>query len=369
MPPESVHSFLPEQAWLSKEIVMDESEESLTGEASALARRGASKGGMARAASLSPEQRSEIARSAAAARWGNVHVAYHTGNMQIGSIEISAAVLEDQTRLLSQSTVLTALGRNPQKSRRSRREGGELRAPFLVANNLQPFISDELREMVEPIAFRVAGEGNTKSWGYRAEMLPLVCWVYIDARAAGKLTTKQEPAAAAAEILARGLATVGIIALVDEATGYQEVRARDELARILEQYVNAEFRPWIKTFPDDFFREIYRLQGWEFKPGTSKRTQYVGKLVNKYIYEQLPEGVLDELRRLNPKTGRRGRTRKHHQFLTEGTGNTHLDRQIVSTLTLMRAAESKQQFEDLFERVHPPVQPRLPLILQAPTED
>jgi hypothetical protein len=347
---------------------MDESESSLSGEASALAKKGASKGGMVRAARLSPEQRSEIARGAAAARWGNVHVAYHTGTMQIGNIEISAAVLEDQTRLLSQATVLTALGRNPQKSRRSRGDSDDLRAPFLVANNLQPFISEELRELVEPIAFRVVAEGNTKSWGYRAEMLPLVCWVYLDARAAGKLTAKQEPVARAAEILARGLAKVGIIALVDEATGYQEVRARDELARILEHYVQAEFRPWIKTFPDDFFREIYRLQGWEFKPGTSKRTPYVGKLVNKYVYGQLPDGVLEELRRLNPKRERGYRARKHHQFLTEGTGNTHLDRQIVSTLTLMRAADSKQQFEDLFDRVHPPAQPRLPLFVDVPQE-
>jgi hypothetical protein len=347
---------------------MNEQDSTLSEEASALGRKGASKGGRARAERLSPDERSEIARAAAAARWGNVHVAYHTGTMHIGDIEISAAVLEDQTRLLSQSTVLTALGRNPQKSRRSRGDSDELRAPFLVANNLQPFISDELRELVEPVAFRVAGEGNTKSWGYRAEMLPLVCWVYLDARSAGKLTAKQEAAAHAAEVLARGLATVGIIALVDEATGYQEVRARDELARILEQYVNAEFRPWIKTFPDDFFKEVYRLQGWEFKPGTSKRTPYVGKLVNKYIYEQLPQGVLDELRRLNPKVGR-GRARKHHQFLTEGTGSTHLDKQIISTLTLMRAAETKQQFEDLFERVYPPPQPRLPLFVEVPAEE
>jgi hypothetical protein len=347
----------------------DDTSSSISDGAATLARQGARKGGIARAQRLSPEERSEISRRAAAARWGHVHVAYHTGVMQIGDISISAAVLEDQTRLLSQTTVLTALGRNPQKSRRSRGDSDDLRAPFLVANNLQPFISDELRDLIDPIAFRVAGEGSAKSWGYRAEMLPLVCWVYLDAQAAGKLNPKQEAVAKAAGILARGLARVGIIALVDEATGYQEVRARDELTRILEHYVQAEFRPWIKTFPDEFFQEIYRLQGWEYKPGTSKRTPYVGKLVNKYVYNQLPEGVLDELRRLNPRTDKGYRARKHHQFLTDGTGNVHLDKQIVSTLTLMRAAESKQQFEDLFERVHPSVQPRLPLFVDVPPDE
>lgn len=117
----------------------------------------------------------------------------------------------------------------------------------------------------------------------------MVCEVYLDARTEGVLLHNQRVAAQAAEVLIRGLARVGIIALVDEATGYQEVRARQELQKILEAYVAAEFRPWVKTFPDEFFRQIYRLQGWEFRPGTSKRTPMVGKLIKHYIYEQLPQ--------------------------------------------------------------------------------
>jgi len=335
--------------------------------AAELSKLGAAKGGIARAKNLTPEERAEIASRAAQARWGeSVQVAHFTGELQIGDISIEAAVLDDGTRLLSQSTVLMALGRNPQKSRRTRGDDMDKRAPFLVANNLQPFISEDLRELSEPIAFRLAGEGRSRSWGYRAEMLPMVCDVYLEARHADKLDPKQVPVARAAEILVRGLARVGITALVDEATGYQAVRARDELQRILEAYVHAEFRPWIKMFPDDFFREIYRLQRWEYKPGTSKRSPYVGKLVNKYIYEQLPQGVLEELQRLNPRTDRGYRARRHHQFLTADTGNKHLDRQIVSVLTLMRAAETKEQFEELFERVHPPAQPRLPLFVHVP---
>jgi len=335
-----------------------------------LSRRGAKKGGLARAQALDAETRSDIARRAAAARWGeSVHVAYHTGDMRIGEITLSCAVLDDgKTRLLSQSTVLSALGRNPQKSRRTRGQDTDKRAPFLVANNLQPFISDELKALSEPIPFRVAGEGRSRAWGYRAEMLPMVCWVYLDARNQGKLDPKQVLVAQAAEILLRGLSRVGIVALVDEATGYQEFRARDELQRILEAYVQEAFRPWVRMFPDDFFREIYRLQGWEYRPGTSKRTPYVGKLINKYVYDQLPTGVHEELRRLNPRTESGHRARKHHQFLTDGTGNKHLDHQIVSVLTLMRAAQSKEQFEELFERVHPPLQPRLPLFIPVASD-
>ena len=118
----------------------------------------------------------------------------------------------------------------------------------------------------------------------------MVCEVYLDALNAGVLQRSQLDATQAAETLIRGLARVGIIALVDEATGYREVRARQELQKILEAYVQAEFRPWVQTFPDEFFREIYRLHDWEFWPGTSRRTPHVGKLIKHYIYEVCPDG-------------------------------------------------------------------------------
>lgn len=339
-------------------------DESVSKQAEALSRRGARKGGLARADALDSATRSEIASRAAAARWGDIQVAHNTGKIQIGNLTISCAVLEDETRLLSQSTVLQALDRNPEKSRRSRGTG-PVRAPFLHANNLQPFITNELRNIEQPIPYRVAGE-SARAWGYRAHMLPLVCEVYLQARRENVLMPSQQATARAAEVLLSGLARVGIIALVDEATGFQERRARNELQIILEKYVHAELRPWVKTFPDEFFKEIYRLQGWEFRPGTSKRTPQVGKLVNKYIYDQLPPGVHEELRRLNPRTHKGYRKHKHHQYLTADTGNIHLDRQISTISTLMRIARDRRDFEDMFERAFPPIQERLPLIIDVP---
>lgn len=341
-------------------------DESVSKQAEALSKRGAQKGGIVRAERLDSETRREIAVRAAAARWGDVQVAHYTGKLQIGDLTLSCAVLEDETRLLSQSTVLQSLARNPEKSRRSQGDS-PVRAPFLHANNLQPYITEELRGLDQPIPYRVAGESG-RAWGYRAQMLPLVCDVYLAARRAGVLLQMQEPTARAAEILLSGLARVGITALVDEATGFQEKRARDELQLILEKYVHAELRPWMKTFPDVFFEEIYRLQGWEFKPGTSKRTPQVGKLVNKYVYDQLPPGVHNELRRLNPRTDKGYRRHKHHQYLTADTGNKHLDRQISTVTTLMRIARDKSDFEDMFDRAFPPLQPRLPLVVDVPEE-
>jgi hypothetical protein len=172
-----------------------------------------------------------------------------------------------------------------------------------------------------------------------------------------------------ADLLIRGFARVGVIALVDEATGYQEERAKDELAKILEAYVQEEYRPWTRMFPEEFFRQIYRVHSWPYKPGNAKRTPFVGHLINKCVYGQLPSGVLEELRRLNPVSESGWRKRKHFQHLTADTGNEHLDRQITSLITLMRISDSRKELEHNFAKAfsrHPvPLQQRLALTIDV----
>lgn len=316
----------------------------------ALFRLGASEGGRARARKLSSEERSEIARRAAEARWAgspsDVPRARYTGALVIGDVELECAVLDDGTRLIAQGTMLEALGRAKSMGRR-----GDV-APFVSASNLQPFIPAGLLEQLEPINYKISGQ-RFQGTGYRAETLPVVCDVYLAARHADGLLPSQAATAEASELLIRSLAKVGIIALVDEATGYQEKRARDELQRLIEQFVSEDFRPWVRVFPDAFFSEIYRLYGWDYRPGQTKHPNYVGKFINTYIYEQLPEGVADDLRRVNPKSPAGWRPRKHHQHLTVDTGNTALDRQITAVTTLMQVSRDLDEFKELFARKFP----------------
>ncbi|TYP82018.1 P63C domain-containing protein [Blastococcus xanthinilyticus] len=335
----------------------------------ALFHLGASEGGKARARRLTPEQRSEIARRAAEARWvGKARRAPHSGALKIGDKRIECAVLEDGTRVLSQGTMLEALGRAKSMGRRGGPDDDK-RAPFLSANNLEPFIGAELLEKLAPIEYKMAGQ-RFMSVGYRAEALPEVCDVYLAARRAGALLPSQAGAADAAEILIRSLAKVGIIALVDEATGYQEARARDELRRLLEQYVAEAFRPWVKTFPNMFFEEIYRLHGWTWVEGKAKHPQYVGVFINTYVYDHLPEGVADELRRVNPTLPSGRRARKHHQHLTVDTGSVHLDRQITSVTTLMQVSDTIEEFKELFGRKYgPKPQPKVLRVEVGPDDE
>lgn len=344
---------------------MDSTQDQVTEAAQALSELGASKGGRARAAKLSREERQEIARHAAQKRWGvGLPRVTHPGDLKIGDMILQCAVIEGGTRLFTQRGIFVALGRHKNPSRGQ--ASIDNRPGFLSASNLEPFISDELRRSWVPIPFHSQGgyKGNM-AFGYRAEILPLICEVFVDARDAGKLHKGQLHIAEKCKILMRGFSRVGIIALVDEATGYQEERAKDELIKILEAYVIPELQRWTKKFPDEFFKQMYRILDWEYKPGTAKRSPYVGKLINKYIYEQLPPGVMTELRRLNPVTESGYRRHKHFQFLTANTGNEHLDKQISAVMMLMRISDNRGEFERNFERAFEKEQTRLPLTIDV----
>jgi len=147
------------------------------------------------------------------------------------------------------------------------------------------------------------------------------------------------------------IATVGIVALVDDATGYVEERQRNELQKILEKYISEELREWTKKFPDQFFKQIYRLYGWEWGEFKKNHPQCVGNIINKYIYDRLPPGVLDELKNKNPITENGKRKHMHHQFLTEDVGDKNLSSQISQVVTLMRVSDNMDQFKNMIEKI------------------
>ncbi len=192
--------------------------------------------------------------------------ATHAGDLKIGDSIIACAVLENGERVLTQDDFLQSIGRQ------ARGGGGKgaLASPlpvFLRAKNLEPYVTDEIKEMSVPVVFRTPK--GQRAFGYKAQLLPAVCDVYLRARNDGVLQ-RQEHVAAQCEILVRGLATVGIIALVDEATGYQDYRARRALEQILDRFIAKELSKWAKTFPDEFYENMFRLRNWPYDPKKSK---------------------------------------------------------------------------------------------------
>jgi hypothetical protein len=321
-----------------------------------LGKRGGRKGGVARAKSMTAEERKESAKKAAEARW-SVPEASYAGELKIGNVVLPCAVLKDGRRVLTQQGFNQAMGRRGNLKLRPENEGFNL-PPFLLAKSLKPFISQELMASSTPVVFRtlpgVGGRGGrTIAKGYLAEFLPMVCRVYLDARDAGALSASQLHVAQTADILVRALAETGIIALVDEATGYQYDRARDELQTILRKFIRESLLPWTKKFSNDFFRELYRIHGWEFAEGKAARPGCIGHFINAFIYKSLPPGVLEELQNRNPVSESGRRKHKHFQLLTEDTGHPALDKQITSVATLMAVSNDKPEFVRLFKKFNP----------------
>jgi hypothetical protein len=290
--------------------------------------------------------KSDIAKGAAEARWGDTktlpRAIYGAQNqpLKIGDIHLPCYVLDDERRVLTASGLQTGMAIAQGGSMKKGLSRVEL---FVSGKIISPFISDDLRDRVQnPILFRTPANG--KAYGYEAEVLVELCEAVLAARQAGKLQAQQMPIAQQCEILMRGFARVGIVALVDEVTGFERVRKRGDLHKILEAYIAKELMPWSKRFPDSFYEEMFRLHGWDYDPSSVARPGVVGKFTNQYVYDALPEGVLEELKAKNP-----GNTRRHHQYLTEEVGHPHLERQITATTTLMRASDDWPGFKRLYE--------------------
>jgi len=314
---------------------------------------GRAKGGYARAQALTAEQRQEIARNAALSRWDDeLPRATHEGDLQLGQAAIPCAVLEDGRRVLTQSGFMRALGRARQAKGRGYYAGDVNLPAFITAKNLAPFISDDLRATSTYIEFRPLKTGY-RAFGYPAELLPKVCEVFIDAERAGKLTASQKHIADKAHLIHRGFATVGIIALVDEATGYQADRARDALARILQKFIAKELRKWVKTFPNEFYREMFRLWGWNYSELSTATPRVVGHLTNNLIYDRLAPGVREELHRLTPRNEKGRLKNKLFQRLTDDVGHPRLREHLAAVVALMKASTTKEGFQTAIDRALP----------------
>ncbi|MCO7655972.1 P63C domain-containing protein [Pseudomonas aeruginosa] len=331
---------------------------------------GKAKGGVARAKALSSEERSEIAKKAAEARWNKPPKAQYAGELSIGDLSIGCAVLPDGTRVLSQRGVGRALGRGYGGAdwKRNASEDAAGKLPFFMnAKGLLPFISNDLMLLVtSPIEYQQT-QGGGVAHGIAATALPQICEVWLKARDAGGLSKAQLPVAARAEIIMRGLAHVGITALVDEATGYQEVRDRQALQAILDQFLRKELAAWAKRFPDEFYQQMFRLKGWQRKDlsSPSRRPGAAGMYTNDIVYERLAPGILAELEARNPKDSRGNRKGKHHQMLTEDVGHPALAQHLHALIALMRASSNWDQFMLMLNTAFPKKNETLLLDLQT----
>ncbi len=274
----------------------------------------------------------------------------HAGDINLGTFSIPCYVTDKGQRLLSSRQMQKAIGAVDIDI--SYEIDGKRMDRFFGQKSLKPLfeaISD--RTMISRVRAKYLKKTIV---GYKAELLPEICEIMLRARRDGQLIgPRQKKIAAQCEILASALARVGIIALVDEATGYQEIRDKQALQTILDNFLLKEYAKWAKRFPDEFYKEIFRLRGWQWRGMQVPKPSVLGRYTNDIVYERLAPGILDELRQRNPKNEAGNRRVKHTQFLTDDIGHPALQKHLHAVITLMRIAPNWNQFKRNIERAFP----------------
>lgn len=323
-------------------------------EAKRLSKLGSSKGGRARANVLTPDERKEIARKAVQARWAKARseqveasadrqgkadphpgmpIALFPGKLTIGDGEFGCYVLDNGKRVLSQREVVRAL---------TGLVKGDL-SRYLNARNLTPYI-DERTVSPQTIQFRISGNPVTAN-GYEATLLLDICDAYLRAREEGALGANQLHIARQAEIITRACAKIGIIALIDEATGFQKFRKKRDLQLKLQAFIADDLQEWAKLFPDEFWIELARLEGIRYSPRS--RPLRWGRYIMMFVYDAVDKDVGAQLRKKNPNPHF---LKNHHQWLKK-FGRDQVHDQIERVITIMKLCDDMNDFREKFKRV------------------
>lgn len=350
---------------------------------------GKAKGGHARAEKLTANERSAIASQAAKKRWEDnpqrigQQVGYRLlqgfkSELNLAGVRLPCAVVEGPNgvkRVLTETGITNAiLGTRSGASKRLKKaaaESGALLPLFIAPGQLKTFIDKELLD--GPLAPVVYDDDGKTITAFEASALTAVCNIWLKAREAGALQKQQLAKAQAAEILMRALAETGIVALIDEATGYENVRPQNALQAFIEKLIRKELAAWAKKFPDEFYENIYKLKGWPW-PGMSKnRYSVVAHYTRDLVYERLAPGVLRELEERSPKDENGSRRNKLHQWLTDDVGNPMLAQHLHSLIMFQRLAIANGYGWLRFVKMVDQVLPRkgdtleLPLEVTSPT--
>ncbi len=341
--------------------------------------KGRARGGHARAEALTPQNRRDIARQAAKARWGTeppneLPRETHSGTLVIGDRHIPCSVLENGQRVFSARGLSRAMGSRT-KSIKVRPGQEDVYAdarqmpPFLAAPAVRALIpNDLLAPVMNPIQYRQK-HGGGAAYGYEATLLPKICGVILDASKAGAFRKTQHHLVDRAELLIRGLAHVGVIALVDEATGYQTERDKEALQEILNLYIGQELAKWAKRFPDEFYAQMFRLKGWTYNPNNSQRPHAMARLTIDLVFDRIGPGLSADLKKRRQElllaAGRK--TAKLHQAMTADIGHPALQHHLSGLIFLGKSFADKDWvgFYTAVERVAPRYNRTLPLPLEA----
>jgi len=322
--------------------------------AAALGKIGGKKGGRARADRLSPEQRRASAQKAAVMRWAKAPseltsqgataeggqlegdvlppspFAKFYGQIDAGGNPIDVYVLDTGERVLSMRGAVKAM---------TGQDAGNL-VEYLSVQGLKSFIDKDL-VLVETKDFFIPGT-QFRGRGITAEQFEAILTAYVKALNAGTLTTdRQREIAVACAILSTAFLRVGIIAQIDEATGYQYVRAEDALQIKLRAFIADELREWEKTFPDELWEQFGRITKWQ--GSLHRRPKWWGHLVMELIYDALDPDIAIYLKDNKPRPYH---GQNYHQWFTQDIGLKALVPHIFEIIGISKTCQDMKELRE-----------------------
>lgn len=271
----------------------------------------------------------------------------------IGDTKLTCSVLNDGRRVIKDTSLFNALDRK--RKGETRIEGFP---PIIGSKTLAGLLNEMYPEQIETITpFEVAEfSGKTGKW-YDANTIPIICDIYMEAEKQGLIKPGQQHVLEKAKILLRSLAKVGITALIDEATNYQDTRGKDELQILLEKFISEELRPYSREFKSDYFEQLFRLYKLPYDPTTTRRPRYFAGFTKKYVYDMLPPNVWEKLDEKNPliynsEKNRSDRKHRLHQYLSEENGLKFLREHLESLVTVMKLSQDMEDYKEKFALVY-----------------
>lgn len=316
---------------------------------------GKAKGGKARAEKLTADERKDIARTAALARWGKkdfdgMPYAIRDGQLKIGSVWIDCYVLNDGRRVIHKRGMAKALG--------LKSDGGNTFMKTIGRKGLGSIIGPEMRESINnPIIFKpLVGD---PAHGFNGIFFIEVCDLIWEANKQDKLDKRQLFLAVQAEIIVRSCAKVGIIALIDEATGFIRDKRKEEYRELFNSFIREEFRQWEAEFPKQFFDMIYKLYNLKRRSNKNHHPQFFAGFIRRYVYTPLANSngavlaMLDEKNPIVYASG--GRKHKMFQFLSDEVGLPAFRQHLWQLVGIGNATNTKEGFQRGFKNAFPQV--------------
>jgi len=296
----------------------------------------------ARAEALSPARRREIARKASEARWSKgLPSAGFEGQLPIGEVQLSTAVLDDETRIVTLPSLQQALGIiSPRPGSTGKRQR--------FSEILRRFADADSIVAIQPVVYRT--KAGDRGVGYSAESVRKIIAAYLNDEllSGGDLRTKTP-----APDFIRRLASIDIGDQIDETTGFGDFRRRRTLQAVLETFSNKRLVPWLKALPDDFFKEMYRLWGWDWLGRDSAPQKAVAELVQDFIFARLPPSDRREIEHSRPDDPNKNRS---GSSFGEGFSHPKHSRHVFAVTVLMKAARDSHQFTRMIDRALPKAQ-------------